>query len=542
MSVLPRPSTLRALRFLAVATAAFVLTCGAAAGASATAVVDAGPRVAPGDGRSTDGYAVTFSPDGDGRGDVVHVDVRARPGDRIRLVVSEGRSLGTSTIVARGPRATVPRSGRVRLRWNGHGAAGLLSDGPYVARACSEDGACAAQPIAVHLRVLAAYIDADTGFAPGALVPLVVLSERATVTIGIGADDARPEDAVRDAVSRSPGRMTYRLPPDLRPGLHRLIVTTGSRSGWRALPLLVHPPDLAHPAAGTTLIVMPYLTWSVYNEHDGDRDGRPDSHYETPASRTTLLRAPYETAGLAAPGTAGREQDATHTDGFMRTWRLLGGAERLPAAFVTDVQLERMGDATVRRYSSVLFLGHTEYYTRRLFERVRAYQLGGGDFLYASANGFYALVDVRGGGVRLLARPQRSPQLNDALVTGVQYTGCCWSVGSPGPLRVTAAGLRRAPWAFRGTGLQAGDVLAYAGGEIDGFGPQSPVGMTVLAELDWRAPDRPVQSAAMVLIDRPGGGRVFSPGTMGFVDGTARNARVRRLFGNVWTRFADPTR
>ena len=465
--------------------------------------------------------------------------MRGRPGDRLRLVVSEARSLGTTSIVARGPLVTVSSSGRARLPWNGRGAAGLLSDGPYVARACSPQGACAAQTIAIHLRILAAHIDADTGFAPGALVPLVVRSESSTITVGIGDDGARPEDPVRSAVTSTPGRLTYRLPADLEPGLYRLIVTTGSRKGWRALPLLIHPPNLSRPAAGTTLIVMPYLTWSVYNEHDGDRDGRPDSHYETPASRTTLLRAPYETAGLAAPGSAGREQDATHTDGFMRTWRLLGGEERLPAAFVTDVQMERLDAAAVRRYAAVLFLGHTEYYTRRLFERVRSYQMSGGDFLYASANGFYALVDIRGRAVSLQTRPQRSPQLNDALVTGVQYTGCCWSVGSPGPLLVTAAGLSRAPWAFRGTGLEAGDVLAYAGGEIDGFGPQSPAGMTVLAQLDWRAPDRPVQSGAMVLIDRPGGGRVFSPGTMGFVDGTARNARLRQLFGNVWTRFAE---
>lgn len=527
------------LRIAGPAAAIAVLVLAAwCAPAGAASITAAGPTPERSDGRTPSGFAATFSPDGDGRGDALVVAVRGRPGQRLRIVAAVAATGPSTRVVARSAFRRVPAGGVLRLRWNGRAAGRLLSDGPYLVRVCGPDGVCARGVVAAHLRVLSAAILDTASFRSGALVPLRIASDSPSAIVGIAADDARPGAPLMGAAVVKPGRTAFRLPRSLPAGLYRLVVMTGGSTAWRALPLAVHAGDLDRPGPGTTLVVLPHLTWSVYNEHDADRDGLPDSHYENPASATTPLIAPYEQPGMLAPGSAGREQDAGHTVGFTRTWRLLGGARRLPAAFATDLQLARMDPAALHRYAAILFLGHGEYYTRRVFDRIRRYQLHGGDFMYASANGFYALVRQRGGFVRVLSRPQRGPQLNDALVTGVQYTGCCWSVGSPGPLRVTASGLRAARWAFRGTGLRAGDVLAYAGGEIDGFGPQSPKGMTVLARLEWRAPDRPRQSSAMVLLRRPGGGRVFAPGTMGFIGGTARNAALRRLFGNVWTRFA----
>lgn len=509
----------------------------AATPARAATVVSAGPTPDPGDGRTARGFAVTFSPDGDGRNDAVVVRVRGTRGERFHLVASTAGILGSEVPSGRGSGAAVGPDGTATLRWAGRDGRRLLSDGPYVLRVCGDSGTCLPTRIAAHLRNLAVSIRSPNGFAAGAAVPLDIAADVPEVAIGIASDTAEPGAPLVARTTAAPGRLSYRLPDDLAPGLYRLIVTTSRPTGWRALPLVVHGVDLGHPAPGTTLVVLPRFTWSVYNRHDADRDGLPDSHYTTPSSQVTSLDAPYETPGMTAPGRAGREQDASHTAGFTRTWQLLGGPTRLPSQFVTDAELERLPAEVVRRYAAMLVLGHAEYSTRRLFERIRGYQLAGGDFLYTSANGFYALVERRGGGVRLIARPYRTTDVNDALVTGVQYSGCCWSVGSPGPLLVTREGIRRAPWVFRGTGLRAGDVLTYAGGEIDGFGPQAPPGMLALAEIAWRAPDPP-QSAAMVLLRRPGGGRVFAGGTMGLIGGAARNATLRRVLGNVWVEFA----
>jgi hypothetical protein len=255
--------------------------------------------------------------------------------------------------------------------------------------------------------------------------------------------------------------------------------------------------------------------------------------------RVTPLTAPYEWPGTAAPGNAGREQDYKHMRGFMRAYAEYGGPDAFPAAFVTDVEFGRLAQTSINRYDMVLFPGHTEYYTSAIFDKARAYQRSGGDFAYLSANGFFASVTVTGNDVRMIARPQRSPGRNDAMITGVQYSGCCWVEGSPGPMRVPPAALRRVPWIFDGTGLRAGDILLWAGGEIDGFGPQSPGGMSVLADIEWTAVEA-YQPAQTVLYSTPGGGRVFAAGTMAFVQGLGERYAVRRLFENVWTRFVGP--
>jgi hypothetical protein len=122
------------------------------------------------------------------------------------------------------------------------------------------------------------------------------------------------------------------------------------------------------------------------------------------------------------------------------------------------------------------------------------------------------------------------------MITGVQYSGCCWVRGSPGPMRISATAFRRLSWVFDGTGLRPGDILLWAGGEIDGFGPQSPRGMNVLADIEWKATEA-YQPAQTVLYSTPGGGRVFAAGTMAFVQGMGERFAVRRLFENVWTRF-----
>jgi hypothetical protein len=80
--------------------------------------------------------------------------------------------------------------------------------------------------------------------------------------------------------------------------------------------------------------------------------------------------------------------------------------------------------------------------------------------------------------------------------------------------------------------------VTWTGGEIDGIGPQSPSGMDVLASIDWRNEVEAYQPAQMVLLRRPGGGRVFAVGTMGFVKGAGRNRIVRTILGNVWLEFA----
>ncbi len=513
----------------------FIAAMACVPAAQALQVTGAGPIVDADDGPKPGRIAVSFSPDGDGANDVAFATVRGTPGTRVRMIARAWGTSGSVRTVGTGTVVVIPASGEARVEWRGRSGRRPLADGPYDVAVCATSGGCAGTRIAAHLRNLAALIDSDGGFAPGDAVPLVIRSDRERLTVGIGPDGVNGRMPLMAQTEVASGRVSYRIPDDLEAGLYRLVVK-GASGVWRALPLLVRTTDLERPPKRATLVVMPYLTWSVYNRYDADRDGRPDTHYVIAPQRMTPLVAPYERPGTAAPGNAGREQDFKHMRGFMRAYAEYGGPDAFPAAFVTDVEFGRMAQVAIDRYDMVLFPGHTEYVTTGIFDRVRAYQRSGGDFVYLSANGFFASIAVTGNAVRLLARPQRSPTRNDGMITGVQYSGCCWVRGSPGPMRISATAFRRLSWVFDGTGLRPGDILLWAGGEIDGFGPQSPRGMNVLADIEWKATEA-YQPAQTVLYSTPGGGRVFAAGTMAFVQGMGERFAVRRLFENVWTRF-----
>ena len=145
--------------------------------------------------------------------------------------------------------------------------------------------------------------------------------------------------------------------------------------------------------------------------------------------------------------------------------------------------------------------------------------------------------------MRLIARPHDTPKQNASLITGVQYTGCCWVGGGPGPLIATASAFKRAPWVFEGTALKPGSPITWTGGEIDGLVGSVPANLTVIGTIKWTNKVDPPQPAQMVLFTNRGGGQVFAPGTMGFVGSLTRNFSVRQIFRNVWQHFVDaPTR
>ncbi len=527
----------------AITTAVLVSVLAIAATASAMSVVGAGPSVDPGDGQTRGKWAITFSPDNDRANDVTWVRVRARAGSRVQLVVTVSGLSGNSKVLDRGATVVVPKSGVARVTWTGMAGRHAYSDGSYRLKVCDVGGECSATSVVAHLRIVSAWIRSTGSFAPGQNVPLKIVTDAKTVTVGLAPDNAVSPREARGVVRLTPGSRDYTLPSTLTPGLYRLIVSTGRAGGWRALPLLVHEGSLAKPAARTTLVVMPYLTWRVYNQLDADRDGQSDSHYQTPTSKLTTLVGPYEVPGLIAPGTAGREQDYAHTKSFMTAYAKYGGQRSFPIDVITDVEFGRLPQSTIGRYAAVMFPGHTEYYTTAIFQRARHYELHGGNFIYGSANGFYALTRIEGKHVRLIARPHDTPKQNASLITGVQYTGCCWVGGGPGPLIATASAFKRAPWVFEGTALKPGSPITWTGGEIDGLVGSVPANLTVIGTIKWTNKVDPPQPAQMVLFTNRGGGQVFAPGTMGFVGSLTRNFSVRQIFRNVWQHFVDaPTR
>ncbi len=186
-------------------------------------------------------------------------------------------------------------------------------------------------------------------------------------------------------------------------------------------------------------------------------------------------------------------------------------------------------------YDLLVFPGHTEYVTSRLYDLVTAFRNSGGNLAFLSANNFFRRIDRRGGLVRLVDewRDLRRPE---AALCGVQYIANDRGERQQ-PYTVTGADV--APWAFEGTGLKNGDEFGIYGIEIDARARSSPPQTQVLA----RIPDQfgPGRSAEMTYYEHASGARVFSAGTLNFGGQVLLWPEVTQLLENVWRRLAPAT-
>ena len=129
---------------------------------------------------------------------------------------------------------------------------------------------------------------------------------------------------------------------------------------------------------------------------------------------------------------------------------------------------------------------------------------------------------------------------SEAHLLGVVYTEA--GVMTAAPYRVLAAD----HWALVGTGLAAGDVFGEkslheripggaSGHETDKISPSSPAGVEHLAK--GLNPDD--GGADMVHFSLPGGGAVFSVGSISWVSSILVDAAVSRITANVLRRFGQ---
>ena len=260
---------------------------------------------------------------------------------------------------------------------------------------------------------------------------------------------------------------------------------------------------------------------------------------------------------------------------------------------ITDRELHEEGADVLRGYKAVTTGSHPEYHTPQTLDALTAYRDGGGRLLYLGGNGFYwrvavhaenpGLIEIRRseGGIRAWAaepgeyfnafdggygglwrRNGRPPQQ----LAGVGFTAQGQFEGSH--YRRTAES--RAPelaWIFDGI---EGDILgdfSFSGGGAAGFELDrvdarlgTPPGTRVLASSEghgpsfvlvheeqlthlttWaQQPKEALMRADMVYFDVPGGGAVFSTGSITFCGALPWNGfdnDISRLLGNVLARF-----
>lgn len=331
----------------------------------------------------------------------------------------------------------------------------------------------------------------------------------------------------------------------------------------------------------------PQFGFSTYNFHP---DGSGTA-YSSRLRPVLTMRPGFLTFAGGVAGSGLRHFPAdTHLTEFMR---------RSAIAFdvITDEHLHREGADLLRGYAVLVTGSHPEYHTRETLDALKSYRDGGGNLVYLGGNGFYwriakselapGIIEVRRaeGGIRAWAtepgesyhsldgeygglwrRNGRPPQ---ALV-GVGFSSQGLFEGSY-YVRTEASHDPSVAWVFEGVEEERIGDYGYNGGGAAGFELDradvelgTPENAVVLARSEGHSesfivvpeellthlrtvsgePPRDLVRAEMVLMSTPGGGQVFSTGSITFCGSLPWNDfdnGCARILRNVLARFTERT-
>ena len=200
---------------------------------------------------------------------------------------------------------------------------------------------------------------------------------------------------------------------------------------------------------------------------------------------------------------------------------------------ITDVELGRLPLSTLRKYSAIVFPGHSEYYEPATYDLLKRYRDDGGNLVFLQANPFYRQVrlDPASNAIVLTDYDAREGR-SDFALTGVGYDGCCFPKSRAEPY-VAASGkdYDRVRWLYRGTGIGPGQPFGVANSESDRVDPGlSPRDHVIAAQAILRGKYGVIHAA--LTWSHAGRGQVVATGNYTFL----RMGRgiTYKLLDNVW--------
>jgi len=397
---------------------------------------------------------------------------------------------------------------------------------------------------------------------------------RATVQITPDGDYTRT-GVEWNRVGYPPGVQRPELKAPERSGLYYLhAATAGGRTF--TFPWVVAPARPRHPVA----VLASDLTWNAYNAFGGrsnyiNAEGLPaqptvhtrqDLRRYADAEHATWGGGPYPPLSFERPDPLQHvppgDRATDPMEGRLASalapadWRLLAWLERegFGYDYYSDTQLHR-GLLDLSAYRVLVLGPHPEYWTRAMYDRVKWWVFHeGGRLMYLGGNGLNCEVELHGdtmvvhnGKVPDLAAAKLGGESRFALrheseasLLGVVFTPD--GAMTAAPYRV----IDDEHWAFAGTGLRKGDSFGAeslhrrcpggaSGHETDKRSPSSPKNAQLLAKGlngEWGG-------AEMVCFDAPGGGAVFSAGSICYIGALLVDPGVSRVTSNVLRRFLD---
>ncbi len=262
----------------------------------------------------------------------------------------------------------------------------------------------------------------------------------------------------------------------------------------------------------------------AYNFYDADGDGWGDTWYARwktthvdldPAAREPGRPVPLPQLRPGVPA--------------------LARADRQARRHYADEDLELFTSAAALRaaYDLIVFPGHTEYVTGRLYDLVQGYRDLGGNLMFLAANNFFRRVDRRERRLTLIDEWRDLGRPESALL-GIQYIatdrGQRHGAVHRGRRRRSHRGRSRAP------GSRTARSSGSTGSRSTRAAPDSPPGTQVLATI----PNLfgPGYTAEMTYYEHSSGAQVFSAGALDFGGQILLWPATAQLLANVWQRLA----
>jgi hypothetical protein len=389
--------------------------------------------------------------------------------------------------------------------------------------------------------------------APGDPIELSVHAPAGEFSLDIvrygSAETARVREGRLSGRSQPYPRAAFRLGTCWEPSF-RLQVPEGWPSGLYGArmmdpcggaftaPFIVRSVARTHPAR---LVIASTNTWQAYNEWGGA------SFYHW-RGEGALGRNHSSVISLRRPNPAADPDNGkSHLARGLRA--LVEWLER--RGYDYDMATDSDCDADpslLGRYRTVVLDSHAEYWSSSMLAGLERYvRRSGGALVYLSGNGLYWKTEMRGELLEVRKPSGVHPESRDlgglwadlgspaAALIGVAYTPA--GANNWAPFRVVSSD----HWVFDGTGLRDGDLFgqegefgAASGHETDKMSFASPRNTILLA----RGCNPGGGGADMVYLEHPGGGRVFSAGSVSFVGAVLHDERLARILSNVLDRFA----
>ena len=457
----------------------------------------------------------------------------------VSLAILETGQGAASEQPTRGAEGTLTTSRKVfaagqhTVEWT---PAPALAPRTYIARisARSLDGKVETKQAVVRLLGIDAAF-AERSAAPGTEATLVARTDASTLSVQIvrsgpetestyanneikGVPVGEPFQVDWSQNAGAPAPITVPVGSDWPSGVYAAQITgDDGRRGFA--PLVVHPST---PRARVG-VVMPTSTWAAYNFYDEDGDGWGDTWYAHWRTNIVDLTRPHATYGVPYRY---RSYDLA-----FQHWLAQSGKQ---ADIMSDEDLELFTTPADLRaaYDLLVFPGHTEYVTQRVYDLVEAFRDKGGNLMFLAANNFFRRI-TRKDQRQTLVDEWRDLGRPESALLGNQYIA-----SDRGERRApfTVVGADVAPWAFEGTGLANGSTFGLYGIEIDARSPASPATTQALATIpDLFGPGR---TAEMTYYEHWSGAKVFSAGALDFGGQMLLWPQTERIVENVWNRLS----